>query len=108
MFVEEDEIKILKNNEMLKLKEKESKKVFTNEERNNIISKDYNPLKVNYKIYKRGSGLFMENETLSIVKKISKKYNKKEVLILEMMKKCKEMGYDIQSCLKLINEFYIL
>lgn len=87
---------------------KNVKKGFTKGESNIIIKKDYNPLEVNYKIYKRGSGLFMENETLSIVKKLSNEYNKKEVLILEMMKKCKEMGYDIQSCRKLINEFYML
>lgn len=54
---------------------KSEKKVFTKEEGNIIINKDCNPLKVNYKIYERGSGLFMKNETLSIVRRISKKDN---------------------------------
>lgn len=70
MFVEKDEIKILEDNEILKLRKKESKKLFTNKERNIIINKDYNPLKVNYKIYKRGSGLFMmKNKELKEIKK---------------------------------------
>lgn len=44
---------------------KYGEKVFTKERRNSRIKKNYNPLKVNYKIYKRGSGLYMENEILS-------------------------------------------
>lgn len=36
---------------------KYEEKIFTKTRRNSRIKKNYNPLKVNYKIYKRGSGL---------------------------------------------------
>ena len=39
--------------------EKNLKKVFTKEESNNIIEKDYDPLKVNCKVYE-SEGLFMK------------------------------------------------
>ncbi len=48
----------------MKYNELNEEKAFTKKESNDIIRKDYNPLKVNYKIYKRGSGLFVKNETL--------------------------------------------
>lgn len=47
-----------KENEIKKVA-KEKRKVFTKKESNNIIKKDYDPLKVNYKIYER-EGLFMK------------------------------------------------
>lgn len=78
------------------------KKVFTEKERNSKIKKDYNPLKVNYKIYERGSGLYMESEKLIIAKQLSKKYNKKEELILKMIEKCNEIGCSIKN----IEEFF--
>lgn len=85
------------------------RKIFTKSERNIIISKDYNPLKVNYKIiYKRRDGLFMKGEIFSVVKKLSKKYNKKEKIILEMIGKCKELGYNIRESKVLIEEFFEL
>ncbi len=37
---------------------KVSEKLFTKKKENDTIRKDYNPLKVNYKIYRRGSGLY--------------------------------------------------
>lgn len=85
------------------------RKIFTKNKKNIIISKDYNPFKVNYKIiYKRRDGLFMKGEILSVVKKLSKKYNKKEKIILEMIKKCKELGYNIRESKVLIEEFFEL
>lgn len=48
----------------MKKVEKNAKKVFTKKESNDIIKKDYNPLKVNKKIYERGSGLLMEDKVL--------------------------------------------
>ncbi len=45
---------VLKNSKKF---QKVSEKVFTDRERNSKIRKD-NPLKVNYKIYRRGSGLY--------------------------------------------------
>lgn len=38
------------------------KKLFTKRKENDTIRKDYNPLKVNCKNYRRGSGLYVENE----------------------------------------------
>lgn len=38
--------------------EKKGEKLFTKKESKVTIRKNYNPLKVNYKIYKRGSGLY--------------------------------------------------
>lgn len=82
---------------------KDEEKVFTKKKVSNTIRKNYNPLKVNYKIYKRGSGLLsMKSEVLKKVKTLSKKYNRKEQLILKMMEKCNKMGYNIKS----IEEFY--
>lgn len=83
---------------------KNSKNIFTNNKCNNIMNKDYNPLKVNCKIYE-SEGLFMEGEIFNVVKKLSKKYNKKEMLILEMIKKCKMFGYNIKETERLIKEF---
>lgn len=48
----------------MKHNKKNAKNVFTKKESNDIIKKDYNPLKVNKKIYERGSGLLMKNEVL--------------------------------------------
>lgn len=82
---------------------KYGEKVFTKERRNSRIKKNYNPLKVNYKIYKRGSGLLsMKSVVLKKAKTLSKKYNRKEELILKMIEKCNKMGYNIKS----IEEFY--
>lgn len=60
------------------------KNVFTKKESNDIIKKDYNPLKVNKKIYERGSGLFMENEVLE---EITKGLNWKERIVVHINKK---------------------
>jgi len=46
------------------------RKVFTKKKEKDIIKKNCNPLKVNYKrIYKRGSGLYMENIILKEIRK---------------------------------------
>ena len=50
----------------------------------------------------------MKGEILSVVKKLSKKYNKKEKIILEMIVKCKELGYNIRESKVLIEEFFEL
>lgn len=83
------------------------KKEFTKRIGSNIIEKDYNPSKVNYKIiYKRRDGLYVKGEVLKVVKRISKKYNKKEKLIFKMIEECKSLGYDMQKTEELIEEFY--
>lgn len=50
----------------------------------------------------------MEYKVLKEVKKISKKYNKKEILLLKMFEKCNKMGYNIKDTKKIIKEFYLL
>lgn len=80
-------------------------KLFTKNEKTIIISKDYNPLKVNYKIIYERDELFMRGKVLNVVKKSSKKYNKKEILLLEMIEKCKRFGYNIEEAELLIKEF---
>ena len=62
---------------------KNGKKVFTNNKKNNIIKTIYNPLKVNCKIYKRGSGLFMKetNEVLEDKNKLNlKEFTNKRIM----------------------------
>lgn len=44
---------------------KEEKKVFTNLKGNDTIKKNHNPFKVNYKIYQRRDGLYMNNIELN-------------------------------------------
>ena len=64
---------------------KNVKKGFTKGESNIIIKKDYNPLEVNYKIYKRGSGLFMmKNKEL---KEIKEGLNWKDKIFINMFPK---------------------
>ena len=65
--------------------EKDSQKVFTKNKAKDIINKNYNPLKVKCKIYKRGSGLYnMEDK---ILKEIKKDLNLKERIIVSINKK---------------------
>ena len=82
-------------------------KLFTKKESNNIIKEDYNPLKVNYKLIYKREGICMESETLKVLKKLNKKYNKREILLLEMIKKSEMFGYNIKETEKLIEEFYL-
>ena len=44
----------------------------------------------------------MKSVVLKKAKTLSKKYNRKEELILKMIEKCNKMGYNIKS----IEEFY--
>lgn len=83
---------------------KYTKKVFTKKKVNNIINTVYNPLKVNCKIYER-EGLCMGDEVLNTIKRLSKKYNKKEELLLKMIEKCKMFGYNMKESELLIEEF---
>ena len=66
---EREEFFMKEKNERKNLKGriKENQKLFTNNECSNIISKDYNPLKVNCKIYE-SEGLFMESEINNVIK----------------------------------------
>lgn len=58
------------------------KNIFTKKESSDIIKEDYNPLKVNEKIYEKGSGLFkMKN---GLLKEISKGLKWREMVILYM------------------------
>lgn len=60
------------------------KKLFTEKERNSKIKKDYNPLKVNYKIYRRGNGLYMENDQLKEIRNV---LNWKERILINIFPK---------------------
>jgi len=57
--------------------------VFTKKKINSTIKKDYNPFKVNYKIYKRRDGLYNMEDV--VLEKNKRKLNIKE-LINERMK----------------------
>lgn len=43
-----------------------------------------------------------------IIKKLSKKYNKKENILLIMINEARKSGYDLSKSAKLIDEFYIV
>lgn len=68
------------------LKEENKGKVFTKKKAKDIIKKDYNPLKVNYRlIYKRRDGLYkMEKE---ILKEIKVALNIKEKIVAGILGK---------------------
>lgn len=86
---------------------KKLEKAFTNDERNIIINKEYNPLAVICKNYERG-GLFMEEtkEGLlnELVKTLCKKYNQREEFIILLIKICLDFKIDDY---KLIEKFLI-
>ena len=46
------------------MKKKFNEKLFTKKKSKVTIKRNYTPFKVNYKIYERGSGLYMKNEVL--------------------------------------------
>ena len=88
--------------------EKFKKKLFTKNKAKDIINKNYNPLKVNYKIIYERDGLYMKNEISKIAKRLSKIHNQKEGLMLQMMKKCNEMGYNMKNTEDVINQYYLI
>lgn len=65
---------------------KSKRKLFTKKKGKDIINRNYNPLKVNCKIYKRGSGLYNNMED-KILKEIKKDLNLKERIIVSINKK---------------------
>ena len=67
----------------MKFVEEKNQKAFTKKESNNIIKKDYNPLKVNYKIYER-EGLFMRETKDVLIKDIEKELNWREKIIVKL------------------------
>lgn len=72
------------------------KKLFTKKEVKDIINKNYNPLKVNYKlIYKRGSGLY--NMKNVVLEEIRKELDLKGRIILYMFPKTCIKIYGIAS-----------
>lgn len=72
-------------NEILDQVRKNKRKVFTKRTSNSKIKKNYNPLKVNCKIYKRKGGLYrMEKE---ILEEIKKDLDFKERIIVHINKK---------------------
>lgn len=66
-------------------KSKKEEKLFTKKKSNDTIEEDYNPLKVNYKIYERGSGSYsMKNE---ILKEIGEELNWKGKIFIHIFPK---------------------
>lgn len=98
-----------KTKELKRIKEKNQKemeKIFTKKEKNIIITEDYNLSKVNYKlIYEREEKSMYNKEVLKEVKKLSKKYNKKEKMVLEMFKIGIKNGYSVNEIKTKIEEF---
>lgn len=41
-------------------------------------------------------------------KELSKKYNKKEALLFNMINECNEMGYNEKKIQEMLDEFYLL
>lgn len=71
----------MKSSTLRKIKRNE-KEVFTKKESKVTIRKNYNPLKVNYKIYRRRSGSYsMKNE---ILKEIGEELNWKGKIFIHM------------------------
>lgn len=102
MFVEEDEIKMSKRNEMLKLK----KKVFTKDEGNIIINSKYNLLnKDNKNLYERG-GLFMKETKDVILSEIMKQLDWKGKIVGKLFPKTLIKVYNI-SRIETINKSII-
>lgn len=90
----------------MKVVEENNEKIFTKKEKNIIIAEDYNLSKVNYKlIYEREEKSMYNKEVLKEVKKLSKKYNKKEKMILEMFKIGLNNGYSVNEIKTMIEEF---
>ena len=81
------------------------KKEFTIRERKDIINEEHNLLNKDENFYER-EGLFMYNDkVLAEAKKISKKYNKKEKVILEMFEIGENNGYSVDEIKTMIEEF---
>lgn len=86
--------------------QKERKNIFTKKEKNIIIPEDYNLSKVNYKlIYEREEKSMYKKEVLKEVKKLGKKYNKKEKMFLEMFKIGINNGYSVNEIKTMIEKF---
>ena len=79
------------------MKKKFNEKLFTKKKINNTISKNCRPSEVNYKIYKRRSEVYMENEELlnEVVEKLNfveKIFFKRK--FIEMYKKGLRKGFN--------------
>lgn len=84
------------------------RKIFTKNDRKDIIKKKYNPSN-GINIFHEREGLLMK-ETKDIIKDIvlelSKKYNKKEQMIKIMLEKCCDLGYNLKEGKELIEIFF--
>lgn len=91
-----------------KVFERKEGKIFTNKEKHIIIAKDYSHLKANYKLICKRYRVLMNNNTiLNVVKELSKKYNKKEKLILKMFEIGIKSGHNVKEIKTKIEEFKI-
>ena len=85
-----------------------NEKIFTKNNDKDIIEKKYNPSNINNYFYER-EGLFMKETKeiilKSIVKELSQKYNRKELMIQIMFEKCEKLDYNVKESKKIIEKF---
>lgn len=65
---------------------KENVKVFTKEEKNNIISENYNPLKVNFKLICEREGLYMKRTRNILLEEVIEEPNFLEKIFFRFFK----------------------
>lgn len=46
------------------------------------------------------------NEVKNVIKQLSRKYNKKEIMIFVMIKKCFKLNYDLDKTKNIVIEFF--
>jgi len=87
------------------MKIKNVEKLFTNSKSNNIIKKDYNPLNMNFNEIYRIGGMIMKNQKSNIAKDLTRKYSKKEILLIKMIEMCEKLGYNTEEAKNIIENF---
>lgn len=81
-------------------------KLFTNSKSNNIMKEKYNPLKAN-KFEREGLPMKEKDEVLNvIVEELSKKFNKREQVIIILIEECKNLGYNMKESKEKISDFF--
>lgn len=92
----------------MEIVEKNNERIFTKNNRKDIIKKKYNP-SYEKNIFHEREELLMEvtkDIIRDIVLELSKKYNKKEQMIRIMLEKCCDLGYNIKKSKELIEIYF--
>lgn len=92
----------------MKIVEEKNEKIFTKNDRKDIMEKKYNPSNGIYIFHEREGLLMKETKdiTKDIVLELRKKYNKKEQMIKIMLEKCCDLGYNLKESKELIEIFF--